>query len=80
MCVDPHSTESKAILAKGFRFYGYLYSLLAGTMLAAVPLIILFELPGVHFWSFALFTSFLFLCSICQLAFEGARRYQDETR
>jgi hypothetical protein len=76
--IDPYTAASRLSLVRGFRFYGYLYSLLAAVIFAFVPLILCVGIPDANFWSSVFVASSLFLSCTCQLAFAGSRRYFDE--
>lgn len=78
--VDPTTDAFRMTAARGFRFYGFLYAVLSGTMMLAAGVVAGFDLPDTRFWVWCLALSSVYLLLSCQLAFHGARRYQAADR
>ena len=70
-----NSHHARTTLAKGFRFYGQLYTSLAIVTSCAVPLIFATEARNQGFWVSLLLGSSLYLGIASALAFSGSDKY-----
>ncbi len=78
--IDADSHEAKIALAKGFRFYGFLYASLAITIATAIPVILATGIPNPGYWVSLLLGSSCYLGLASQLAFSGSANYWSQHR
>lgn len=77
---DSSTQNTNAVLADGFRFYGYLYVVLAFVLLVVSTLVGFIDSTSGYFWICLALSSAFYLVCASQLAFAGARCYPCKPR
>lgn len=78
--LETDSEEAKAVLAKGFWFYGILYSCLAIAFACVIPIIVFSGIESSGYWVSLLLGSSCYLGLASKLAFSGSANYTRRPR